>query len=1481
MVELNGFPPKRSQIPCAPRGATRLALVFLAVASLGPSALAQPAGPRFVQKVPGAESGVYIKCDLQHRFADPDLGVTQFVSRAVDGGCQVVFVSPSVPTDNKQALSQFLQEIEGVRAAFPKIIVIPVFAWVVRTQRESAQAMIVLPPGDDHDRRFVELPSQLIRTGAGTSASNAVGQSLRILCPADRPVDEWPVLLFDEAQPGVDLHAWAVEHFTPGDLWSDPKKAQRSIGQFGLLDRWDPAELRSGGDWDKLLAQGWNSWAAAESLEFVRAAGSRTKPGEFTETWLRAADTSPAAVVDAVRRGSFYGVSGGSVRDVKLTVTAAGLSRSAVAGETIDVPAGTPLKLQLSLTVPENDFRGMPHRLDGVELIRVTSSDSDIVVKDQPSAGRHVLTYELDAPDGGVLFRAVGYRVVKDGANYGFYTNPIRVVVGGQWNRPAPARAATRLLPEAHLFVVFGLLVVLSALAVGGYLASTGKLVLLFGDSLDPFIELWKTSDLRQNLRDLFPSRGRRQQHRAKQVIGTALSVSECRWLTSALIGLGTMLGVVAGGFGWPSAWSIPGIPTGTITGVICGFVIGTAVAAASRWQAGIAFWTFMTLRIVAAQSAEKSLLAFVPAALALAWMATVVREPLRSGAVFWPADAPLSGLLGLFLAVGLSAIVAIVFPGVAGDIALLLACSAIFVWRLANSRSSATWRTLAVAIVAVLWFGGLLWSTPQTGEIPSWGMILHALAESVGIATLLAASLPQRTDVFGASLSQAALAIVLSLGFAEPVASGSPLLTAAAFLGIAAVFLNEPAFPWKLSGAIAAAALGRLLLFSPEQAGSWLVGGVVCLVFSVTSRHPVRTTWFVLPYVLAGGLWAIRQSVEGGWRQVDDEGFVTLLQHEFAALKAICPDPARAMNIAGEFAVLFCLTALSVLYWPLRARTHGDVFDGLGRLIWASLLLCVFAFACQLRWTTSSLIAWMSLIGLWAANLPPTAWAARPSSDSLTLEDRNWNRWRLFLGCAAVVVAGLIAYGSLVPFQWREVSWHQAVHDFWRQTQFQQMWRRVSSDRLVNLFLTVPLGFCLYGSMVLGRRGIAPRLWAVFEAWQASCFVSVLVEISQYWSAKRVASVDDVVAQAIGALVGIVVWVLVGERIVGRLAATHSHDGEARWTQLLWPYLLGMLVFAVMPAGLPVTSPKQLYAHFRDGRLSVLPFADSPTWPDVAHDFIVGVLMFVPIGLWSAAAFRKPGTPLRSLWAATALGTAFAALVMTVRALCSVKQTDSSWLLTGLLGSVLGAELLRYSVYTAANRRANWKAGVAWWATSFIYAALVAAHFLHPWVFDAAPEQIAAGWKTFLGTPFAGFHSGDDWQLIDQVLRKLAWFAALGVLLGHAVCRTSELRAVRVIGVVCALLLAAGVSLGIEVGQLHQTARTPEFTDVLIYFVGACLGLWLRMAWIESSRSEGAFTLPANAPPTLTAASLLQTALALGVALLLFAGLALVFLRR
>ncbi len=166
-------------------------------------------------------------------------------------------------------------------------------------------------------------------------------------------------------------------------------------------------------------------WGALATSDFHGEPNGDYWPCQFSATWLYARERSAGAALEALRAGSFFGVHGDVAREVQLTLTAEGLPRPAMAGETVRLPSGAELTVEVRATVPPADWAGQPNRIDRVELIAVTEDRAEVVHSGPLSNGG--LRYQMTVPAGELVIRARGRRVVEAGPDLQFYTNPIFV----------------------------------------------------------------------------------------------------------------------------------------------------------------------------------------------------------------------------------------------------------------------------------------------------------------------------------------------------------------------------------------------------------------------------------------------------------------------------------------------------------------------------------------------------------------------------------------------------------------------------------------------------------------------------------------------------------------------------------------------------------------------------------------------------------------------------------------------------------------------------------------------------------------------------------------------------------------------------------------------------------------------------------------------------------------------------------------------
>lgn len=113
-----------------------------------------------------------------------------------------------------------------------------------------------------------------------------------------------------------------------------------------------------------------------------------------------------------------------------------------------------------------------------------------------------------------------------------------------------------------------------------------------------------------------------------------------------------------------------------------------------------------------------------------------------------------------------------------------------------------------------------------------------------------------------------------------------------------------------------------------------------------------------------------------------------------------------------------------------------------------------------------------------------------------------------------AVVV--LIAYGSLYPFNFKRDAIEGGVLDALRELTWVRAGR---GDRISNVLLYIPLGFCLFLWFESGRRRWFTALYVVV----LGAALSLAIEVAQVFISPRVPSLTDLTLNTLGTLAGTV----------------------------------------------------------------------------------------------------------------------------------------------------------------------------------------------------------------------------------------------------------------------------------------------------------------------------------------------------------------------
>jgi VanZ family protein len=405
-----------------------------------------------------------------------------------------------------------------------------------------------------------------------------------------------------------------------------------------------------------------------------------------------------------------------------------------------------------------------------------------------------------------------------------------------------------------------------------------------------------------------------------------------------------------------------------------------------------------------------------------------------------------------------------------------------------------------------------------------------------------------------------------------------------------------------------------------------------------------------------------------------------------------------------------------------------------------------------------------------------------------------------------ALFVLGVVAftvYGSLVPFEFRSRAPAEAADSFlWAMTRRPLPESR--SDGLANVLLGVPLGLGLLGLVRVDNPGKA-RAAAVGLLLLPACVAfAAAVEFAQLYVPARTCAGSDVVCQGFGAAVGMLGWVLFGQRLTDQ---AREVAGSGAVVRLLAAYVVLLTFVQTLPMDLTL-SPKDIYKKLRD-KVVYVPFGEfrgataGRAWERTATLLQVTAL-YLPVGLLAAnlpGRLRRYADSLPKVFAASVgLACGMEAIQLVVQSRTSSATDVAVGATAATLGWVIGMRFPGGAGGTPAV-----VLGLVWFAA-------VAVVCWHPFAFTGRTTPF--DWVP--GLPREG---KSDLFALEEMLTKLVTFAPFGALAAAATARRRLL-----FGAAAGLAVAAVF----EAGQTFVPPHVPCITDVILGGLGAWAGAWV-----------------------------------------------------
>ena len=239
-----------------------------------------------------------------------------------------------------------------------------------------------------------------------------------------------------------------------------------------------------------------------------------------------------------------------------------------------------------------------------------------------------------------------------------------------------------------------------------------------------------------------------------------------------------------------------------------------------------------------------------------------------------------------------------------------------------------------------------------------------------------------------------------------------------------------------------------------------------------------------------------------------------------------------------------------------------------------------------------------------------------------------RFNRW---LTLIAITYGVFVLYGSLVPLEMRPLEWAEAWRRF-SQIPYLSLGTGRRADWVANILLYIPLAFlwcaCAHSRKRWGTAGFVLIFCVAF---------AVFIEFFQLWFPPRTVSQNDLLAESLGSLIGVTIWLIAGQRLIG-LARTIFQGGRAGLDAAFIAYTGLYVAYSLFPFDFLV-SGQELSAKLASRAIApgITPSCGGLLRCGV--NLTIETLSFVPFGLFMTYLLKRPGTPPPKLMTALLLG--------------------------------------------------------------------------------------------------------------------------------------------------------------------------------------------------------------------------------------------------
>ena len=426
-------------------------------------------------------------------------------------------------------------------------------------------------------------------------------------------------------------------------------------------------------------------------------------------------------------------------------------------------------------------------------------------------------------------------------------------------------------------------------------------------------------------------------------------------------------------------------------------------------------------------------------------------------------------------------------------------------------------------------------------------------------------------------------------------------------------------------------------------------------------------------------------------------------------------------------------------------------------------------------------------------------------------------------LGSSALLAYLLfVVYGSLVPLDFHRIPFDEALQRF-RTMPFLQLGIESRADWIANGVLYLPVGFLLAWRL-LRRRGSAG--WAVGVATVAGIALALGVEFAQLYFPPRTVSLNDVVAESIGSMLGALLAVGYRRHVGTPSAAAARLGGTWFADHGLQLYAAAYLAFCLFPFDLLI-SGGELAEKLASGMWGWWVAAVEPRALMVALKLAVEVMLTAPLGIMLAR--RKPAARSAGLARAAVAGLLLGLLIEAAQLLIATGVSQGISVLSRGLGMALGLALWqrRDRLDLAAIRRLLARSALLWLPVWLLLILAVNGWFTAP---RQGGDAAAVKWAELRLLPFYYHYYTTEAKALLSLASVALMYLPLGVL-AWSLRRSAGTAA----------LWAVVASAVVETGKLWLDGLHPDPTNLLIAGAAAAVVVLLAEVWAARATARPA----------------------------------------